>query len=373
MDFAELMGRHAEWMVAKGPSSDIVVTSRVRLARNLTGHPFPGWAARSANAESLEKLLPAVEALPGLSPGLSCELAGLGRLEKRVLVERHLISREHASRSVGSAVVINASQSLSVMVNEEDHLRLQAMLPGLDLEGALQRVLHLDEALERTLQFAYDPELGYLTACPSNLGTGLRASAMLHLPGLMLTEDMEKVVQAMNQLGVAVRGLYGEGSDALGNLFQVSNQRTLGKAEKDTVQTLDRLVREIIGLELLARLRLLEEKRAGLCNQIGRAYGILRFAHRISSTETLGGLSHLRLASDLGFFGLDESALVDALMMEIQPAHVQWTLGEKLPEERRDEARAEILRGRLKSLPAPDMGKVELQKIHSAVSQHLPE
>jgi protein arginine kinase len=297
MDFAELLGRHAEWMVAQGPSSGIVVTSRVRLARNLTAYPFPGWAARSVNVESLRTLLPPVEALPELQPGLSCELSRLGRLEKRVLVERHLISREHASRSAGSAVVINAAQSLSVMVNEEDHLRLQAMLPGLDLAGALERVLRLDEALEKNLEFAYDPDLGYLTACPSNLGTGLRASAMLHLPGLMLTESMEKVVQAMNQLGVAVRGLYGEGSEALGNLFQVSNQRTLGRSETETVETLDRLARDIIGAELMARLRLLEEKPAGLCNQIGRAYGVLRFSYRISSTEALGCLSHLRLGS----------------------------------------------------------------------------
>ena len=250
----------------------------------------------------LETVLPAVSALPEMSDSFAEAMDNLTALDKQILVERHLISREHAAKNVGSGLVVNRAETFSVMINEEDHLRMQALRPGFQTREAWQAIDKLDSALEKKLNFAFDNELGYLTACPTNLGTGIRVSAMLHLPGLVLSEQINPIIQSVNKLGLAVRGLYGEGTEALGNVFQVSNQMTLGESETVIVERLEKVLSQIIEHEENARQTLLEKKPKVVFNHIGRAYGILANAHSISSKETMNLLSFLRLGVDMDLF-----------------------------------------------------------------------
>jgi protein arginine kinase len=288
-----------------------------------------------------------------MADAFSEELNSLNALKKQVLVERHLISREHAARGTGSAAVMNRTQTLSVMVNEEDHLRIQSIHPGLNLKAAHRSIDAIDSELEEALPFAFDAEFGYLTACPTNLGTGMRASAMLHLPGLVLSEQIGKVINGANKIGLAVRGLYGEGTEALANLFQISNQSTLGQSETEIINRLHKVIEQVIESEKNARLKLLEDRPAMVQDQIGRAYATLRYAHIIPSKEALNLLSLLRLGIDLGVFPWEEHGVIDVLLTEIQPAHLQIAARSKLDASDRDLLRAEIVRRKLKSLPEP--------------------
>src|SRR5437868_10116116 len=213
----------------EGPHNKIVMSSRVRLARNVKGAAFPGWAKKAERIRTLDAIRPAVEALPQMQDCFSESMDNLTVLDKNILVERHLISREHAAKNAGSGLVLNREETLCVMINEEDHLRMQALRPGLQLKQAWTAIDQADCQLETKLEFAFSPEWGYLTACPTNIGTGIRVSAMLHLPGLVLAEQINPIIQSVNKLGLAVRGLYGEGTEALGNVFQVSNQMTLDR------------------------------------------------------------------------------------------------------------------------------------------------
>lgn len=353
MKFSTLLKNPAQWMEEVGPEGDIVMTSRVRLARNLTGHPFPGWAKKENRIETMGELKERVEALPVMKDAFSEELSKLTAIRKQVLVERHLISREQAAKGAGSAAIMNRTQTVSVMVNEEDHLRMQAIQSGLNLEEAYRVLNEVDVLLEEVIDYAFDRKLGYLTACPTNLGTGMRASAMLHLPALVLTGQVNKVIQAVNKIGLAVRGLYGEGTEALANLFQVSNQSTLGIPEPDIIAQLQKVIRQIISSERNARLKLLEDEPEKLYDQVGRAYALLRFSYNMESKEALNLLSMLRLGSDMGILPKDQGKMIDGLIMEIQPAHLQISK-EKLAAEQRDVLRSEILRAKLKTMPEPD-------------------
>lgn len=355
MNFAELISSPGEWLRADGPHHDIVISSRVRLARNLCELPFPGWAKKADRISLLEQIKPQVEGLREMDDAFSEYLQDLSALEKQVLVERHLISREHAAKGIGSAVVMNHQQTLSIMINEEDHLRMQAIRCGFQLKNAYKLINRVDTALEESLEFAYSPQLGYLTACPTNVGTGMRASAMLHLPALVLDDEINKVIQAVNKIGLAVRGLYGEGTEAMGNLFQVSNQTTLGEKEEEIINRLSKVIERVIEQEQRARETLLQKKRVTLIDQIGRAYGILNNAYSMTSKEALNFLSFIRLGVDLGFFPSECRLPADALFMETQPAHLQKNSQQKLSAEERDALRADIVRTKLKSFPAPDM------------------
>jgi protein arginine kinase len=329
------------------------MSSRVRLARNLRDHAFPGWAKKPERVKVLETVLPAVIAMPEMSDSFAEAMDNLTALDKQLLVERHLISREHAAKNVGSGLVVNRAETFSVMINEEDHLRMQALRPGFQTREAWQAVDKLDSALEKKLNFAFDNELGYLTACPTNLGTGIRVSAMLHLPGLVLAEQINPIIQSVNKLGLAVRGLYGEGTEALGNVFQVSNQMTLGESETVIVERLEKVLSQIIEHEENARQTLMEKKPKVVFNHIGRAYGILANAHSISSKETMNLLSLLRLGVDMELFPGTQRSLVDELFLITQPAHLQKQVSDKLSAEERDLIRADMVRERLKNVNRP--------------------
>jgi len=353
MTISEFLTSPADTARRDGPYNKIVLSSRVRLARNVKGMPFPGWAKKPDRVKALDAVRPAVESLPQMSDSFSESMDNLTVLDKNILVERHLISREHAAKNAGSGLVLNREESLCVMINEEDHLRMQALRPGLQLRQAWHAIDQVDSKLEKKMEFAFTPALGYLTACPTNVGTGIRVSAMLHLPGLVLAEQINQIIQAVNKLGLAVRGLYGEGTEALGNVFQVSNQMTLGETENDIVERLNKVLAQIIEHEENARSMLLEKKPKTVYNHIGRAYGILANAHSISSKETLNLLSLMRLGVDLGLFTDLERWQVDELFITTQPAHLQRVHSEKLSAEERDLFRADMLRERLRQVSRP--------------------
>jgi protein arginine kinase len=354
MTIHEFLSPPVESARRTGPHDRIVMSSRVRLARNLRSMAFPGWAKKAERIKSLETIRTAVESLPQLTGAFSETMDNLGQLDKQILVERHLISREHAAKSAGSGLVLNKEESLCVMINEEDHLRMQALRPGLQLKQAWMAIDQVDSELERRLDYAFSPELGYLTACPTNLGTGIRVSAMLHLPGLVLAEQINQIISSVNKLGLAVRGLYGEGTEALGNVFQVSNQMTLGEVEVDIVERLNKVLLQIIEHEENARAMLMEKKPKIVFNFIGRAYGILANAHSITSKETMNQLSLMRLGIDLGEFPGTDRALIDELFIITQPAHLQKKYTEKLAAEERDVLRADMLRERLRNVSRPN-------------------
>jgi protein arginine kinase len=353
MNLHEFLITPADIARRDGPHDKIVMSSRVRLARNIKNAAFPGWAKKAERIRILDALRPAIEALPQMSDSFSESMDNLTLLDKNILVERHLISREHAAKNAGSGLVLNRDETLCVMINEEDHLRMQALRPGLQLKQAWQAIDAVDSKLEKKLDYAFNPDLGYLTACPTNLGTGIRVSAMLHLPGLVLSEQINQIIQAVNKLGLAVRGLYGEGTEALGNVFQVSNQMTLGEAESDIVERLSKVLNQIIEHEENARASLLEKKPKTVYNHIGRAYGILANAHSISSKETMNLLSLMRLGVDLNLFTDLDRALVDELFITTQPNHLQKRYSDKLSAEERDLLRADMLRERLKTVSRP--------------------
>ena len=363
MKIDDFLPSPAEACLTAGPQDWIVLTSRVRLARNIRGFPFPGWAKKPDRVRSLELIRPLIASLPQMEGGFAESMETMTALEKQILMERHLISREHAARSAGSGLILSRDLALGVMINEEDHLRMQAIRPGLQLQAAWQAIDEVDSTLEKRLPYAFSRELGYLTACPTNLGTGIRVSAMLHLPGLVLAEQINQVITAVNKLGLAVRGLHGEGTEALGNIFQISNQMTLGETELDIVERLGKVVSQLIEHEENARATILEKKPKMLFNHIGRAYGILANAHSISSKETMNLLSLVRLGIDIGSFPGISRSLVDELFITTQPAHLQKQFTEKLNPDARDVLRADMVRDRLIGVRRP---------VHPPVSGNPP-
>lgn len=354
MKINELLSAPAETGDAANAKSAVVLTTRIRLARNLARHPFPGWATEAQRREVLGACLQAVASLGQMKRGLAIQIQDLSELEKQILVERHLISRELGQNKHDSGVVISRDQSHVVMINEEDHLRIQVMRAGFQFKKVWSSINALDTDLEEHLDYAFSPQLGYLTACPTNLGTGIRASAMMHLPALVISNQMEKVVRAVNQLGMAVRGLFGEGSDASGSIFQISNQTTLGETEEDIIRHLQGVLNTIIEQELNARDRIRETDAGKLYDKIGRAYGILLHGHVLSSSEAMNLLSLIRLGVDLGVFADTDRATVDRLLIECQPGHIQYAAKGGSEPARRDLLRAERLRSEFAKVRPPD-------------------
>lgn len=338
----------------------IVLSTRIRLARNLASEAFPGWADPAQMDSVFHQCLDNLSQTQAFADGLFLQVSDLTDLEKLVLVERRLVSRELIESDEGTGVFIAPNQQLAVMVNEEDHLRIQCMRSGFNFRKAWEEADMIDTGIEDRLNYAYSDEFGYLTACPTNVGTGLRASAMLHLPGLVMRQHMEKVVRMVNQLGLAVRGSFGEGSEATGSIFQISNQQTLGESEEQIIKRLINILHAIIEQETNARGILLEKQSDLLMDKIGRAYGILQNGHRLSSQEAVNLLSLMRLAVDLGMFPVEKRAQIDRLTMEVQPGHVQCSANADIEPEMRDQIRATRIREQFASFPTLDFNSIEL-------------
>jgi len=354
MTIASLIDTPSELTNSAGSSKcAIVLMTRVRLARNLAGRSFPGWADPDQRADILAACREAVTSVPQMKRCVKVGVSDLNELQKQILVERHLISRELSGSKSGSGVVINKDQTFSVMINEEDHLRIQVLRAGFQLKKAWNAINELDTAFEEKLDYAFSPQLGYLTACPTNLGTAMRASAMMHLPALVISGQMEKVVRAVNQLGMVVRGLFGEGSDASGSIFQISNQTTLGEPEEEIIKRLQSVLQSIIEHELNARQKLIEADSRKLFDKIGRAYGILQHCHLLNSAEAMNLLSLLRLGIDLQIFPEACRPVIDRLFIEAQPGHIQHALKHDLEPGERDSTRAARLREEFSRFPIP--------------------
>lgn len=334
----------AELTQQRKKAAPVVLSTRIRLARNLASQPFPERATSTQRSDVLSKCREVIGNIPTMDKGSFFQIEQLSDLEKQTLVERHLISRELCEGEQGAGVYIKKDQSCAVMINEEDHLRIQILKSGFNLKSAWKQIDAFDSELEKSFDVAFSTEFGYLTACPTNLGTGLRASVMMHLPGLVVAEQMERVVRAVNQLGITVRGLFGEGSDATGHIFQISNQQTLGESEEEIVERLGNVLKTIIDHELNARFKYLEENTSQLFDKIGRAYGVLQNVHVLNSNEAMNWLSLVRLAVDFGMLPENARAIVDRLFIECQPGHVQYAAQAGIEPEARDIARAEHIR-----------------------------
>jgi protein arginine kinase len=337
------------WLEASGPHADVVLSTRVRLARNLQGHAFSARIRDAEREQIYEKVRRAADHTM-IRGGIALDLAGLAPLSRRVLLERHLISRELSGQTGqgaphrGSGLLIGPRDTIGVMINEEDHLRLQVLLSGLRLQEAYDRLDELDEDLGSQLPFAYHHEYGYLTSCPTNAGTGLRASILIHLPGLVLTKEIGKVLQGLSQLGLTFRGLFGEGPEVVGNFFQISNQTTLGKSEEDLIEHLQKMVAQVIQYELRARSVLMRDAPTVIEDKIWRAYGLLRYARALSFEEVMNLLSGVRLGVSMNLLSGLRVYTLNKIMIYSQDAHLEQAAGRSLTDPESDLHRAAYVR-----------------------------
>jgi protein arginine kinase len=334
-------------MTGQGPDAEIVLTSRLRIARNIRGIPFPNRADSKQRNKVFTVVEKAVKNSQYMQGSLVLKFDKIDAIDRQFLVERRIISREHAGKTSGSGVAISEKEIVSVMINEEDHIRMQVLYPGFQLLEVWRLADQLDTEFEKHIEYAFSPTLGHLTACPTNIGTGIRASVMLHLPALVLSKQIEQVIQAILKLGLAVRGLYGEGTEASGNIFQISNQVTLGKKEDEIVNNLEGVIRQIVGHERNARTLLLKNKLKQVEDRVFRAYGVLSNVRTITSKETVDLLSALRMGVDLGITKDVERSTINELFVITQPAHLQKLASKKLGPNERDIIRADLIRGKL--------------------------
>lgn len=350
MDLDALPDLGLSWMEGSGEHSDVVLSTRVRLARNLQGHAF-GPRARVNDREAvLTRMRRAVDQVELLNPAVQVDLPEVDVRSRQVLLERRVVTRDLLGEDEaeppprGTAVVISGREPVNVLVNEEDHLRLQSFMPGLQLRNAWGLVDRLDEEMGGQLPYAFHPTFGFLTSCPTNVGTGLRASVLVHLPGLVLTKEISRVLHSLGQVGLTFRGLYGEGSEVVGNFFQLSNQTTLGKTEDDLVDHLDHMVRQVIKHEIQARQVLLRDARAVTEDKVWRAYGLLRYARTLSFDELMNLLSGVRLGMSLQLLPGIRVYTLNKLMIFTQPAHLEQAAGRDLSPVEQDAHRAAYVR-----------------------------
>ncbi len=348
MKLDELLYSTGEWLKGTGPNVDIVLSSRVRLARNLDKLPFPNWASKKKLEEILDAVKKAVEKSSFPKNSLFLYMNNLSDLDRIFLVERHLISREHAVKGDGKALLIDDRETISLMINEEDHLRLQAMQSGLNLSDSMKIIDKIDTEISSQLNIAFSSKFGYLTACPTNTGTGMRASVMMHLPALVMTNQIGKIFQALAKLNFAVRGFYGEGTEAVGNFFQMSNQSTLGRPESDVIDNLEKIVKQIIVREKSARDILFTKSRELISDRIFRAYGTLKSARIITSEEAVRLLSDVKLGVDMELTKNIDLKMINEILILSQPAHLQKLEGKILSSVERDVKRSDLIREKLK-------------------------
>ena len=339
------------WLSDRGPDDDIAISSRIRFARNLEGETFPIQADDHTLCEIRDEVLLVLRRIARRNRFRMREfpMDELSGLDRGFLMERHLISREFMNPRRGAALVTNREQGTFVMVNEEDHLRIQVLAPGFQLDALWDRINGFDDQLSESLSYAFDERLGYLTACPTNLGTAMRASVMLHLPGLVLTGQIGPCIQAAGKLGLTARGIFGEGSKNQGSLYQISNQSSLGESEEDIIRRLSDVIDRIIVNEKKARSMLLASRRNFLLNHVSRAYGLLKHAYMISSDEALEALSALRLGVDMGMFRELKINTVNELFLLVQSSHLQKYSERELDQDERDAVRASLLREHLEN------------------------
>lgn len=344
MTLKEMAGTVSPWLDGSGANSESVVSSRVRLARNVEGIPFTHRAEPEGLKQVLSGIRKALEESCSLESGDFILMNDLDDLDRQFLVERHLISHEHADGSPVRAVAVSKDEMISVMINEEDHLRMQSIQSGFQVMDAWKRVDGLDGEVDTEVEYAFSYEWGYLTACPTNTGTGLRASVLVHLPALVTTGQKDKVLNGIGQMGLAVRGFYGEGSEVMGNLFQISNRTALGSSEIDIIQSLQKVVGQVLDFESRAREILLRDARSRIEDKVWRAYGILKYCRKVNLQEVMSLTSAVRLGLCLGMINSISVVGLNSMVFMSQPAHLQKRGGRRMATEEREIARADMVR-----------------------------
>ncbi len=348
--FEQMAKSPAVWLSGEGNESLVVLSTRVRLARNVAGCKFPS----SANIDTRKRIISYIDSTVArstmLADGMYLKASDINSLDKDFLIERHLISPSFLNGELAKSLYINNDERISIMVNEEDHLRIQSLAPGLDPEGAFQLAKQFDNEIGKYLEYSYDADFGFLTACPTNAGTGMRTSVLIHLPGLVLTREIEKVISHITRTGLVVRGFYGEGSDVLGNLFQISNQNTLGVTEEEIINQIKKITYEIIEKEAASRDRLMNEAADMIEDKIWRAYGILKHARVLSSEEVMNLLSAVRLGHAMKIIQFLDTSLINEILLFSQPAHLQKYYSHEMDPNRRDFVRAQMVREKLREV-----------------------
>ncbi len=352
--FKDFINNQDGWLSGKGPESEIVFSSRIRLARNIEGFPFPSRASTSQRAQVFKAIKAVYPQVAGLRKSFFIDMEDLEKTDQQFLLERHLISQEHLKNSPARGLIVSKDEKISIMINEEDHLRMQVITPGFGLMSCWEVINSIDNDLTKKLNFSFSSDLGYLTACPTNVGTAIRASGMLHLPALILTKRINKILELLTRISFTTRGLFGEGTQALGDFFQISNQVSLGLSEEELIDNLIGVVRQVKDQEIDARGTLIKKHKLKVEDSVWRALGILRNARLINSKEALAHLSILSLGLDLGIIKNSDLSisknfreLINNLFIIIQPAHLQKIEAKPLGEKERDYIRASILRERL--------------------------
>ena len=333
-----------EWIEGSGEHSDVVLSSRIRLARNLKGYPFSSKIRREEEQQIREEVLKVLKREKVFPSIAQIDLGRLTVYECNYLLEEHLISKDLLSRRKAAAVVVDQSGRISMMINEEDHLRIQSIFSGYNLENCWKEAEKLESVIGRNLEYEFHPKFGYLTACPTNTGTGLRASVLIHLPGLVLTKEIQKVLRGISQIGLTFRGLYGEGSEVLGNFFQISNQVTIGKSENELIEHLVRITEQLIEHEKNARAILFKDAGHYIQDKVWRAYGILQHARTITSEEVMNLLSAVRLGVSMKLIKKLSVSTINRMLIYSQNAHLDVAAGKNLNSTERDINRATIIR-----------------------------
>lgn len=336
------------WLTQEDEYSDIIISSRIRLARNLRGYPFPNCATNSELVQIIDKVKKACSECKSLQDAEIVEMSKLSRWDKRFWVERRLASPQFIESKHSTMLIVGHLENLSIMVNEEDHLRIQSIQAGLGIEDAWRLISHTDDELGESLEFSYSNQFGYLTACPTNTGTGMRVSIFIHLPALSMQEQINSIIKDLPTSEITVRGFYGEGTDPLGGIFQVSNQLTLGRTEEAVIERLKMIAKKLVDLERKARTNLLKKDRTRLEDTVFRAVGLLQNARIMSSIESMRLLSNVRLGLDLGLIKNIRRTTLNQLLVMVQPAHLQKFNKKILPSRQRDEIRADFIRKYLK-------------------------
>ncbi len=348
LEVSSLIGIIPEWLNGKGKEADIIISSRIRLARNLKNIPFTNHADNK-KLEDVITLIKNVVDNSGFFNGLKfTKINNIIDIDKELLLERHLISPFFKKLDKPRAVLVGNNESLCIMINEEDHLRIQWIGSGLEIDKIWKRISIIDNELNSKLDFSFSKELGYLTACPTNTGTGMRVSFFCHIPGIILSKKMEKVFEEIIPAGIAVRGFYGEGSDVQGNIFQVSNQVTLGITEKDTIKRINNVAKRLIHYEKYYREKLLKNSRIEIEDKVYRALAIMKSAKIIPALEFMSLLSAVRLGVELEIIKKITRKVLNELMVTLQPAHIQKTAGKEIETLEKDILRAKILKNKIK-------------------------
>jgi protein arginine kinase len=341
-----------EWYIKNGPESDVVMSTRIRLARNFNDFPFPS----RMNSEDGEKVLNKVkEAVFGRSSAIGEnfqfeDIRKMDPIQRQALVEKHLISPDLAESQANGGVILSDDEKISIMINEEDHLRIQCLFAGLQLKEAWDLCNKIDNLLEETIDYAFDERFGYLTCCPTNIGTGIRASAMLHLPALVMTGYIKGILEICSKLGIAVRGLFGENTEASGNMFQISNQVSLGQPEDVIISNISSIARQIIDQERAIRKEMHRQNSYRFEDKVYRSLGLLSNARIISSEEVLKLLSDVRLGVYMGIINGVNINILNQIQLLAQPANLQKSVGKALSPDERDIKRAEVIREKLRKI-----------------------